>query len=123
MKKILLPVLAFSLCLLPPSFGEERAAHHEGKPAPTLEIALANLKEGNAELAEILKKDRLTGRDLNQVHILSYAIENALERLGKEQARLAELMEEVHIASEKNDRRTVKTSGEAYLKAAAPLIK
>jgi hypothetical protein len=123
MKKLIVPVLALSLSMLLPSFAEERSAHHEGKPSPTLESALTNLKEGNAKLAEILKKVRLSPGDLHEVHILSYTIENALEKLGEEQARLAELMEEVHIASEKNDAKTVKESGEAFLKAAAPLTK
>lgn len=81
MKNIILPVLALSLCLLKPSMVEERPAHHEGKPAPALAVALANLKAGNAELAEILQKKELSGGDLNRVHILSYTMENALERI------------------------------------------
>ncbi len=123
MKNLLTPLLAIQLTLLSASFAEERFAHHEGKPAPTLDVALVNLKEGNAKLAEILKKDTLKMADLHEVHVLSYTIENALERIGKEQARLAELMEEVHLASEKNDAETVKASGQAFLEAAAPLTR
>jgi hypothetical protein len=121
MKKILTVAAAFSLCLISLGLAEDRPAHFKGKESPNLEVALANLKESNAQLAEILQKEELGGEDLLQVHILSYTIENALETIGKEQVRLAELMEEVHVASEKNDAKTVKTSGEAFLKAAAPL--
>lgn len=123
MKKIIRPVLALSLCLLSPIMAEERAPHHDGKPAPTLTVALDNLKKANAELAEILQKKKLSGGDLNQVHILSYTIENALERIGIEQKRLAELMEEVHVASEQSEPEKVKSSGAAFLKAAAPLLR
>jgi hypothetical protein len=124
MKPILIPALALLLCLVQPTFADDqRPAHFQGKESPTLTVALTNLKEGNTQLAEILKKDSLSDSDMLEVHMLSYTIENALERIAKEQARLAELMEEVHVASEQNDAKTVKSRGEAFLKAAAPLTK
>ncbi|HEY7773612.1 MAG TPA: DUF6746 family protein, partial [Marinagarivorans sp.] len=59
--------------------------------------------------------------DLNEVHILTYTLENALEKLGSEREQLAELLEQVHKASEGADSDTVKTSGRAYLQGSAPL--
>jgi len=102
---------------------EPRPEHFKGKPSPNLTVALVNLTESNAKLASLLKKDALSSEDMLEVHMLSYTIERALEKLGTEQARLALLMEEVHVASEHGDAKTIKTSGAAYLKGAAPLLR
>jgi hypothetical protein len=123
MKKTIIPFIALSIALLSPALAQDRGAHHEGKAAPTLTVALANLKESSAKLAEILGKEKVTPADLNQIHILSYTLENALAKLSEEQKRLAELCEEVHVASEKNDAKTVKASGKAFLEAVGPLVK
>lgn len=123
MKTLTLLTLASTLVFLPPVHAEERPEHFKGRPAPTLEAALANLTDYNARLEALLKKDRLAPEDLLQVHQLSYTLEQALEKLGEEQARLAALLEEVHLASERGDSKTVKASGGAYLKGAAPLTR
>ncbi len=125
MKKLTLLALATTLAFLPLSFAEPRPDHFKviSKPSPTLEAAVANLTESNAKLAALLKKDALNDADLLEVHMLSYTIEQALAKLGEEQVRLAALMEEVHLASEKGDSKTVKTSGAAYLEVAAPLVR
>lgn len=124
MKIVLVFATAAALAFLPAASAEpQRPDHFKGKPSPTLAVALANPTESNAKLAALLKKDAFDDADLLEVHMLSYTIENALAKLGEEQARLAELMEEVHLASEKGDRKTVKTSGAAYLKGAAALTR
>ena len=111
------------LALGTPLSAGDRPEHHEGKPAPTLEIALANMVEYNAKLEALIKKNRLSPEDIYQIHELSYTLENALETIGREQARLAELLEELHVASERNDQRTIKRSGRAYLEGTAPFIR
>ncbi|MFQ3578066.1 MAG: DUF6746 family protein [Verrucomicrobiia bacterium] len=116
-------LVVVAILALYPANAEERPAHFSGKEAPTLEDALANLKEANAELAHILRKEELEGADLLRVHMLTYTIENALEKIGEEQVRLAELMEKVHVAAEMNDAQTVKTQGATFLKESAPLIR
>lgn len=123
MKTITLLTLAAALAFLPAAHAEDRPDHFKGKPSPTLAVALSNLAESNARLATLLKKKTVEGDDILEVHQLSYTIEVALAKLGEEQTRLAALMEEVHLASEKGDSKTVKTSGAAYLKAAAPLTR
>ncbi|MEX1033154.1 MAG: DUF6746 family protein [Cellvibrionaceae bacterium] len=115
----LVGTLAFTL----PAVADERPDHFEGKPSPTLEVALGNLSEYNPRLAALLEKDTLSPEDLHQVHQLTYTLENALEKLASEQARVAELLEEVHQASERADSATVKASGRAYLKGTAPLTR
>ena len=118
-------VFAFvgTLAIGMPAFAEERPDHFKPQPSPTLEAALANLSEFNPQLAALLEKDTLSAQDLNQVHQLTYTLENALERLDSERARVAELLEEVHVASERADSNTVKASGRAYLEGTAPLTR
>lgn len=103
------------------SVANERPDHFEGKPSPSLEVALAHLTEYNQKLAELIAQETLSPGDLQQVHQLTYTLENALEKLGVERERLAELLEQVHKASEHADSQTVQSSGREYLKNSAPL--
>lgn len=114
----LLSTLALSCILalaVPAQADDERPEHFKGKPAETLEQALTNFSEYNGKLANILKKDELSPKDLYEVHQLTYTLENALEKIREEYEELAEALEEVHIASESNEPGTVKSRGREYL--------
>lgn len=99
----------------------EQIDHFEGKPSPTLKAALTNLAEYNTKLASLIEQGALSSEDLHKVHELTYTLENAIERLGKEQLRLSEVLEEVHLASESADEKTVKSNAREYLERSAPL--
>lgn len=122
MKLMTTLALVGALAFAAPALADERPDHFEGKLAPTLEAALANLAEYNPRLAALVEKDTLAPEDLHRVHELTYTLENALETLASEHARLAEVLEEVHLASETNDPETVKRSGRAYLEHSRRLL-
>lgn len=122
MKLIRSLTLACTLALTLPAIANEHPDHYQGKPAATLEQALTNLKEYNAKLAALVKKDGLSSEELGQVHQLTYTLENALEKLRDEHTRLAQVLEEVHKASEHAHVDTVKQSGRDYLKRVQKLI-
>ena len=123
MKSILIAFIAFTLsCFSYFGFAQE-VEHFEGKPSPTLEAALANLTQFNAELEVLNKQESLSPEDHHQIHELTYTLEKAMKRLNEEQLRLSELLEEVHLASERADSDTVKASGSAFLKGVTPLMK
>lgn len=88
--------------------------HFEGKPADTIEQAVTNLSEYNHKLETVLSGD-LTPEAMNEVHQLTYTLENALEKLDNEIDALADTLEEVHKASERVDTDTVRSAGEQYL--------
>lgn len=115
--------LAGTLAIAMPAFASERPDHYKGEPSPSLEAALSNLAEFNPKLAALVEKDSLSAQEMNEVHQLTYTLEQALERIESERARVAELLEEVHVASESGDSKTVKTSGRAYLEGTAPLAR
>lgn len=120
--KLTIPLtLIGALTFAHPSFADKRPDHFEGKPSPSLPVALSNLAEYNAQLATLLEQETLSPEDLHQVHQLTYTLENALEKLHSERARLADLLEEVHQASERGDKDSVAKSGRAYLEGSAPL--
>lgn len=93
---------------------EDRLDHYQGKPADTLEQAIANFAEGNRELRQLLE-GKVSDADLARVHELSYTLENALGKMNKEMKVLAMLLEQVHLASETAKAETVQGSGRAYL--------
>lgn len=100
-----------------------RPDHYKGEASATLEQAVANFSEYNTKLAAILAKDSLSPADMNDIHQLTYTLENALEKMREEMTDLAAELEEVHIASETVDTVTAKAKGNAYLETARKLVK
>ena len=100
---------------------DDRTDHAEGKPSADLDQALANLSTYNAKLAALVEQDSLSPQQMHEVHMLTYTLENALERLEEEVEAMAEDLEAVHIASEHTDGDTVRTKGAAYLEASGKL--
>lgn len=96
--------------------------HYEGKPARTLEQAVAHFREYNERLEKILARDELTERDMERIHELTYTLENALRKIHAELAGLAGTLETVHQASERRERQTLTNRGRAYLDKAHTLV-
>ncbi|MAT50675.1 MAG: hypothetical protein CMK32_05775 [Porticoccaceae bacterium] len=123
MKALKMAVLSSVLCVSVPVFADDRPGHYEGEPAETLEQAVANFSEYNRRLEAILGQGELSSRDLHEVHQLTYTLENALEKLREEMEDLAEVLEEVHLASENADPETVKSKGRDYLETSRQVIR
>lgn len=104
-------------------FADDDYEHFEAVESPDLETALENLAEYNEKLRAILDGGSLSPNDLGQVHELTYTLENALGRIDDELDEAAEVLEEVHQASERADGETVRSSGEAYLSTTDKLVK
>jgi uncharacterized phage infection (PIP) family protein YhgE len=104
-------------------FADDDYEHFEAVESPDLETALENLAEYNEKLRAILDGGSLSGSDMGKVHELTYTLENALGRIDDELDEAAEVLEEVHLASERADRNTVRSSGEAYLSITDKLVK
>jgi hypothetical protein len=117
-------VAAFLFTFL--SFGmaqaEERYDHFKGLPAETLETAVQHFSEYNNRLAAIVAKDEMTASDLATIHELTYTLENALEKINNELVGLADLLEEVHVASETADAASTVEKGRAYLDTARTVV-
>ena len=101
---------------------EDQPQHFQGKPAETDKQARKNLKEYNGKLKALLDKEKLSASDLGEIHRISYTLENAIAQLDPEGKRIAEYLEEVHLASERADRDTVRKKGQAYLSASKGLL-
>jgi phage terminase small subunit len=97
---------------------DDRPDHFEGEPSRTLEEALQNFSEANARLAEIVGQDSPDTQAVFEVHQLTYTLENAVDKIRDEMEDLAEVLEEVHKASERNDGETVTARGRVYLEKA-----
>jgi DNA repair ATPase RecN len=122
-KATLMAATFLTMCLSTTVLADERPEHFEGKPADTLDQAVANFSEANGKLAAILEEEDLGPEELHEVHQLTYTLENALEKIREDLDELAEVLEEIHIASETIDTETVKARGEDYLEAARKVVK
>lgn len=101
---------------------ENRVEHFKGLPAPDLATAVANFSEYNNRLEAVLKSE-LTNESYAEVHMLTYTLENALERISEELEELAETLEEVHLASESFERDRLVNNAKQYLETSRTLIK
>lgn len=115
MKKVLTLASVALLMMAGTAQADDRPDHFKGEASPSWEVAVTNLTEYNERLAKLVNKDELTAEDLNEVHQLTYTLENALERMEDELENVAETLEKVHVASETNQPDTVKKEGEKYL--------
>lgn len=102
---------------------EERPDHYKGKPVETLEQAVQNFSEYNRKLEVLLEKQKLSAAEMATVHELTYTLENALNKINAELARLSETLEVVHKASETLDADTTLSKGREYLSVSRQLIK
>ncbi|MCW8829110.1 MAG: hypothetical protein OQK94_08650 [Gammaproteobacteria bacterium] len=117
----LLLALVLSLAL-PLSVQAERPDHFKGKQSHTLEEALENLASYNKKLDEVLtKEDSL--ENIATIHQLTYTLESALEVIDTEAADIAAKLEELHLASERNDTTVVRQKATAYLDKSNELIR
>jgi hypothetical protein len=100
----------------------ERVAHHQGKQAAGLAEAVANLREANIRLAELLGGE-VGEYDIHDIHSLSYTLEESLAKIRKDIEHLQEEVESMHFYSEGLKRDEVIRHGNAYLRGIGPLIK
>lgn len=120
MKVFAAALLGAAMFLTPPALGED-TDHFEGLPSETLEEAVASLRSHTA-----LLEARLAGpvdQDaMMDIHELSYTLENAVERLSAEIERLADALEEVHLASEQWDDDTVREQGAVFVEGVRTIL-
>ncbi|WP_199532711.1 DUF6746 family protein [Thiopseudomonas alkaliphila] len=102
---------------------DDRVDHFKGEPSPTLEAAVKNFSEYNNRLEAIVKKGEYTDEDLVQIHQLTYTLEVALEKMEEELDDLADVLEEVHVASETFDREKLKKNAPLYLETSRKIVK
>lgn len=115
-----LSIAAAALLFSLPAFAEDYE-HFKGEPAETLEQAVANFSEYNSRVDTVLAGE-LTPEAMNEIHQLTYTLENALGKLNEEFDDLAERLELVHKASEHADPETVKREGSVYLEKSQKVI-
>lgn len=119
--------------------GEEHDHHHDDdKSKPVQHLKIADVTSFDAakkifieKTAEIKSKTKLDPMELQQIHFITYSLEKAVayfaENLKGDQQKLAmkiaEVVENVHLASENNRKsETVKNLSE-YYKLAESLLK
>jgi mannitol-1-phosphate/altronate dehydrogenase len=119
---MLFAVTLFALSASGSAFAQ-RPDHFEGRKAQTLKEAVANFSEYNKKLSAILAKRDLAPEDMVKIHELTYTLENALDKIRAETAALAQTLEEVHVASERQDAKTVKARGQSYLRTAREIVR
>lgn len=120
-RMLLLTGLCFTLPAVALASDDDRPEHFKGEASENLDQALANLGSYNRKLAALLAEESLSTAQLHEVHVLTYTLENALERIEEEVEAMAEDLEAVHVASEHADPDTVKSRGKAYLDASGKL--
>lgn len=122
MIKRALIITLLSAAFFSPALKASEPQHFKGLPAETLQEAVKNFSEYNQKLAAIMAKDNLMPADMAEIHQLTYTLENALERIEKEMDKIEDLLEDVHLASEKAQYDKALKKGREYLSKSQTLI-
>jgi len=96
--------------------------HFKGLPAETLEQAVKNFSEANTRLEALLAKEQLVSEEIGEIHSLTYTLENALQKINADFRALEEVLEEVHVASERMEVETIRDKGRVYLDTARQVV-
>lgn len=118
MKTIVTLLFALATLALMPALAQDRPDHFQGKNPETLSQALEYFSEYNTRVADVLAQEELDIYDLVTIHELTYTLENSLEKIRSELAELAEVLEDLHVATETADYEGARTHGRAYLEKA-----
>ena len=113
-------IITLGLLISTNAFGDEhqRVRHFSGEKPATTREARVLLSDYNAKLASILAKNELASKDLGEIHMLTYTLENAIMHLRQDLKALANTLEELHKLSEHNKPEQAKQQAEVYLQAA-----
>ena len=118
--KQLLTVTCVALAFSAPAFATD-VDHFEAKESKTLKEAVANFSEYNSKLEKVLEGE-LTPVAMNEIHELTYTIENALGKINEEFDELAVTLEEIHLSSERMETDKVREFGKQYLDTSRQVI-
>jgi len=121
MKRTLISILACAGLATTPLVVGGEVDHFQGKPSESLQQAVSNFSEYNSKLEQVLSGE-LTPEAMNEVHQLTYTLENALGKINAEFDSLAETLETIHVASEHADPEAVQTSGKTFLSISREVI-
>jgi hypothetical protein len=97
----------------------ERPDHFKGQEISNATQARSYYQEYNNKLKVLLAQTELNPAQLLEIHEITYTLENALTKLPAESAKLAEVLESLHLASEQANATAAKKFGAAYLQAVA----
>ncbi|MEA1988017.1 MAG: DUF6746 family protein [Pseudomonadota bacterium] len=114
-------LMASLLALSSATFASE-ARHFKGEKAESLSQAVQQFSEENKKLQAILQKGTVEPKEMADIHIMTYTLENALAKLKSELDTIEELLEDVHKASEHGDTQKVLKQGQKYLEKAQTLV-
>lgn len=70
----------------------------------------------------MLARSELGASDFEEVHELTYTLENALAKIRDDLSGLADTLEALHLASEDHTLEETRAYGEAYLETAQTLV-
>lgn len=120
--------LAFAVTLSTMSFmgmafaSDDSPGHFKPESSDTLEQAVDNFSRYNTKLSEVLAGE-LDAKAIYDIHQMTYTLEVALEKINNELEELAEVLEELHKATERNDAATALIKGREYLDTSRKVIR
>ena len=111
---------ALGLAALPAAASDE-VEHYEAIPSETLAEAMANLRDYNARVEEVMAREELSVQDMEEVHQYTYTMEQAVARIAAEMEKIAVVLERVHLSSEGDNPHALRGATEVYLEMTAPV--
>jgi hypothetical protein len=122
MKKPLFLAVLLSASMFSGALSARDFRHFEIQTVDTLTQAIDTFIRYNAEMEKRLAAGTPDLETVTQIHEITYILENALKKIEKDLEKLAEVLEEVHVATEKSEIDTTEHKGREYLEQAAQFL-
>jgi hypothetical protein len=122
----LISAVFFASILLNGTVQARESRHFKIETVENLAQAIDTFERYNRELKQRLSAETPEIATIVEIHEITYILEDALKQIGKDLTHLAEVLEELHLATEKSDAATTQTKGHEYLDLAqqfTPLTK
>ncbi len=96
--------------------------HFKGEKVETLAEAVKQFSAQNQKFAQMIQDGTIDLKEMGEIHMMTYTMENAMKKIKKEVDEMEELLEEVHEASEHGETEKVLKNGQHYLEKAQTLV-
>lgn len=94
----------------------ERIDHFKGIVPASVNEAQQILTDYNKKLAKLIKKEKLDMKDMGEIHMLTYTLENQLGYMMEDLKKVADELEKLHLLSESTEAKKAQAQAVIYLK-------
>ncbi|TVS02016.1 MAG: hypothetical protein EA407_10520 [Rhodobacteraceae bacterium] len=104
-----------------PAYADDGVDRHDAEKSADLTAAMVTFSESSKRMVTMLARSNMTRETMEEIHQLTYTLDVALAKIIEAATELADLLEEIHLASERSDAEKLSRVTDSYLAIAGHL--